>query len=123
NVRITGTVRGHDCRVVGDGRFAALVASARRRARDAYAAVRRTRQSGDDHDGGDGGRRGWRIAGLILAIITVTALGTGLALRLGGHVSQDIGPVSPTFALQPPTDRRTGVPIPPPRPPPGAPHH
>ncbi|HKE65932.1 MAG TPA: metallophosphoesterase [Micromonosporaceae bacterium] len=104
--------------MVGDGRFAALVASARRRARDAYAAVRRTRQTGDDHDddhgsGGRVGRRGWRVAGLILAIITVTALGTGIALRLGGHVRQDIGPFSTTFALQPSTAGGTDVQIPP----------
>ncbi|HEY7177481.1 MAG TPA: metallophosphoesterase, partial [Micromonosporaceae bacterium] len=54
-----------------------------------------------------------RLSGLILAIVVVTGLGTGIALRVGGHVQQDIGPFTTTISLQPSTKGGTKVQIPP----------
>jgi len=80
------------------------------------AACAGTRDRGEhEHDSSRSARwrNALRRAGLVLAIIVITALGTGLGLRLGGHVQQNIGPFSATFALQPSTAGGTDVQIPP----------
>ena len=66
--------------------------------------VTRTRARLERKSSGAGGRRGHvglRRLGLTLAVLAVTLVGTGVALRLVGHVQQEVGPFSATFALQP----------------------
>src|SRR5215467_8819982 len=54
-----------------------------------------------------------RRAGLIAALILVSLLGTGLALRLDGGVRQDVGPFTATFAVHPSLFGGTDVEFPP----------
>src|SRR5215467_6513275 len=54
-----------------------------------------------------------RRAGLIAALILVSLVGTGLALRLDGGVRQDVGPFTATFAVQPSVAGGTEVQFPP----------
>jgi predicted phosphodiesterase len=54
-----------------------------------------------------------RRIGLALALIVVSLAGVGIALRLDGHVQQDVGPFSATFGVQPSLAGGTDVQIPP----------
>jgi predicted phosphodiesterase len=54
-----------------------------------------------------------RKVGLALAALAVALAGTGVALRIDGHVRQVLGPFSATFALEPSVSGGTGVQIPP----------
>jgi predicted phosphodiesterase len=54
-----------------------------------------------------------RNVGLVVALIVVSLAGVGLGLRLDGHVQQDVGPFSATFAVRPSLAGGTDVQIPP----------
>ncbi|HEY2791648.1 MAG TPA: metallophosphoesterase [Micromonosporaceae bacterium] len=54
-----------------------------------------------------------RTTGLVLALILVSLAGIALALRLDGHVEQDVGPFSATFSVKPSIAGGTDVQIPP----------
>jgi predicted phosphodiesterase len=78
--------------------------------------VTRTRARVERKSIGAGSRHGHvglRRLGLTLAILAVTLVGTGVALRLVGHVQQEVGPFSATFTLQPSVSGGTNVEIPP----------
>lgn len=54
-----------------------------------------------------------RRVGIALAIVVVTLVGTGLALRLDGHITQNVGPFNANFSLTPSLRGGTNVAIPP----------
>lgn len=58
-------------------------------------------------------RRVARGVGLTLALIIVSLGGVALGLRLDGHVTQDVGPFSATFRIDPSLSGGTNVQIPP----------
>jgi predicted phosphodiesterase len=54
-----------------------------------------------------------RRVALFLALVAVTLVGAGVALRLDGHVSQPVGPFTATFSVTPSIHGGTDVAIPP----------
>jgi predicted phosphodiesterase len=54
-----------------------------------------------------------RRLGLVIALILVSLAGVGIALRLDGHVQQNVGPFSATFGIRPSLSGGTDVQIPP----------
>jgi hypothetical protein len=59
------------------------------------------------------GRLVWRRVGVVVAMIAVTLVGTGVALRVDGHVRQEIGPFTATLQLRPALSGGTDIEIPP----------
>src|SRR5262249_11433222 len=121
--RVVSPSGGHDCRMAGGIRKVVD------RLRAVPGRFRAGRPDGASRSGrsGDAGRRdeagrpdgagqrvgAWRRAGLILSITFVTLGGPGIALRVAGHIRQEIGPFTAPFQLHPALTGGPDVEIPP----------